>query len=80
MLELFTYLAAWLTYDVLVLDRGTKRTDAVHFFIDDGTRLLFAGNDDLCYRLCATVLLGNPRPFFSQMRLVTRSVSKLYLM
>jgi uncharacterized membrane protein YraQ (UPF0718 family) len=41
MLELFTHLATWLTYDVLVLDKGTKLADAVHFFIEDTTKIFF---------------------------------------
>ena len=41
MLELFTHLAAWLTYDVLMLDKGTKLADAVHFFIEDTTKIFF---------------------------------------
>ncbi len=41
MLELFTHLATWLTYDVFVLNKGTKLADAVHFFIEDTTKIFF---------------------------------------
>ncbi len=41
MLELFTHLATWLTYDVLLLDKGTKLADAVHFFIEDTAKIFF---------------------------------------
>lgn len=41
MLELFTDLATWLTYSVFALERGTKLADAVHFFIEDTTKIFF---------------------------------------
>lgn len=41
MLELFTHLATWLTYDVFTLVKGTKLSDAVHFFIEDTTKIFF---------------------------------------
>lgn len=41
MLELFTHLATWLTYGVLALEKDTKLADAVHFFIEDTTKIFF---------------------------------------
>jgi hypothetical protein len=41
MLEWFTHLATWLTYDVFSLEKGTKLADAVHFFIEDATKIFF---------------------------------------
>ena len=41
MLAWFTYLATWLTYDVLSLHKGTRLADAVHFFIEDTTKICF---------------------------------------
>jgi len=41
MLELFTRLATWLTYSVFTLEKGTKLADAVHFFIEDTTKIFF---------------------------------------
>ena len=39
MLEAFTYLADWLTYGVLGLSAETKLADAVHFFIEDTSKI-----------------------------------------
>lgn len=41
MLIFFTYLADWLSYDLLGLDRTTKLADAVHFFIEDTSKIYF---------------------------------------
>ncbi len=41
MLELFTHLADWLAYDLFSLEKGTKLADAVHFFIEDITKIFF---------------------------------------
>ncbi len=41
MLEIFTHLADWLAYDLFSLERGTKLADAVHFFIEDTTKIFF---------------------------------------
>ncbi|AOY89685.1 hypothetical protein BKP64_16740 [Marinobacter salinus] len=41
MLELFTHLANWLTYDLMGLNPGTKLGTSVHFFIEDTTKILF---------------------------------------
>lgn len=41
MLELFTDLATWLTYSVFALESGTKLADAVHFFIEDTSKIFF---------------------------------------
>jgi hypothetical protein len=40
MFEVFTQLATWLTYDIFSLDSETKLADAVHFFIEDTTKIL----------------------------------------
>ena len=39
MLEAFTHLADWLTYGVLGLSSETKLADAVHFFIEDTSKI-----------------------------------------
>ena len=39
MLEVFTHLADWLTYNVLGLASETKLADAVHFFIEDTSKI-----------------------------------------
>ncbi|MGB5444932.1 MAG: permease [Psychromonas sp.] len=39
MFEIFTWLADWLTYNVLDLSQGSKLADAVHFFIEDTTKI-----------------------------------------
>jgi len=39
MLEAFTHLADWLTYNVLGLASETKLADAVHFFIEDTSKI-----------------------------------------
>jgi len=39
MLKIFTILASWLTYDVFNLTAGTKFADAVHFFIEDTSKI-----------------------------------------
>lgn len=39
MFEIFTWLADWLTYDILQLDSSTKLADAVHFFIEDTSKI-----------------------------------------
>lgn len=41
MLELFTRLADWISYDLLSLEKETKLADAVHFFIEDTTKIFF---------------------------------------
>lgn len=41
MLEIFTRLADWGTYDALALERTTKLADATHFFIEDTTKIFF---------------------------------------
>ena len=41
MFEIFTRLADWSSYDLLALDRTTKLADAVHFFIEDTTKIFF---------------------------------------
>jgi len=41
MFELFTQLAEWAAYDVLRLDPGTRLGEAVHFFIEDVTKIFF---------------------------------------
>ncbi len=41
MLELFTSLADWISYSVLGLEKATKLADAIHFFIEDTTKILF---------------------------------------
>ncbi|HSV27987.1 MAG TPA: permease [Candidatus Omnitrophota bacterium] len=41
MLEAFTRLADWVAYDALALDRATKLADAVHFFVEDTTKIFF---------------------------------------
>ncbi|MEO5375864.1 MAG: permease [Alphaproteobacteria bacterium] len=41
MLELFTRLADWTTFDLLGLAQGGKAADAVHFFVEDTTKIFF---------------------------------------
>lgn len=41
MLELFTHLANWTAYSVLGLEKQTKLGDAVHFFIEDTSKIFF---------------------------------------
>lgn len=41
MLELFTRLADWMSYDLFSLERETKLADSVHFFIEDTTKIFF---------------------------------------
>lgn len=41
MLELFTRLADWVSYGLFSLEKGTKLADAVHFFIEDTTKIFF---------------------------------------
>ena len=41
MLELFTKLADVIAYDALNLTRETKLADAMHFFIEDTTKIFF---------------------------------------
>ena len=41
MLSIFTTLADWLTYSVFGLPLGSKLGDAVHFFIEDTTKIFF---------------------------------------
>lgn len=39
MLQIFSDLATWLTYGIFNLDPNTKLADAVHFFIEDTTKI-----------------------------------------
>jgi len=39
MFELFTDLATWLVFDVLGLSKSTKLGDALHFFVEDTTKI-----------------------------------------
>ncbi|MFT6984269.1 MAG: uncharacterized membrane protein YraQ (UPF0718 family) [Psychromonas sp.] len=39
MFEIFTDLADWLTYDLLQLTTGSKLADALHFFIEDTSKI-----------------------------------------
>lgn len=41
MLEIFTTLATWLTYDLMGLSPQTKLGTSIHFFIEDTTKILF---------------------------------------
>lgn len=41
MFEIFTRLADWTTYDALALAPGAKLADAVHFFVEDTTKIFF---------------------------------------
>lgn len=40
MLEIFTLFSDWFTFDILGLTYGEKRTDAVHFFVEDTSKIL----------------------------------------
>ncbi|MDW6005228.1 permease [Vibrio mangrovi] len=40
MFEVFTYLADWMTYRLFTLQSGTKLADAVHFFIEDTSKIM----------------------------------------
>ena len=41
MFEIFTRLADWTIADLLALETGTKLADAVHFFVEDTTKIFF---------------------------------------
>lgn len=41
MFDIFTAVADWTTFSFLGLDTGTKIADAVHFFIEDTTKIFF---------------------------------------
>jgi uncharacterized membrane protein YraQ (UPF0718 family) len=41
MFEIFTDLATWLVVDILGLSKATKLGDALHFFIEDTTKIFF---------------------------------------
>lgn len=41
MLDIFTTLANWLTYDLMDLNLETKLGTSIHFFIEDTTKILF---------------------------------------
>lgn len=41
MLEIFTQLATWMTYDLIGLSPATKLGTSIHFFIEDTTKILF---------------------------------------
>ncbi|WP_156950821.1 hypothetical protein [Terasakiella pusilla] len=41
MFEFFTWLADVLTYDIMGIERATKLADAVHFFIEDTSKIFF---------------------------------------
>lgn len=41
MFEIFTNLATWLVVDLLGMSRATKLGDALHFFIEDTTKIFF---------------------------------------
>jgi uncharacterized membrane protein YraQ (UPF0718 family) len=41
MFEIFTRLADWTIADLLALEPGTKLADAVHFFVEDTTKIFF---------------------------------------
>ena len=41
MFEIFTRLADWSAYDILQLEKGTRLAEAVHFFIEDVTKIFF---------------------------------------
>jgi len=40
MFQVFTILADWLTYQIFGLTKGTKFADAIHFFIEDTSKIL----------------------------------------
>lgn len=39
MLQIFSDLASWLTFDLMGLEPNTKLADAIHFFIEDTTKI-----------------------------------------
>ena len=41
MFDIFTDLATWLVVDVFELSKETKLGDALHFFIEDTTKIFF---------------------------------------
>jgi len=41
MFEIFTRLADWSAYDILRLEQGTRLGEAIHFFIEDVTKIFF---------------------------------------
>lgn len=40
MFEVFTHLADWMTYQLFAMQQGTKLADAVHFFIEDTSKIM----------------------------------------
>ncbi len=40
MFEVFTFLADWATYQILGLTKGTQLANAIHFFIEDTSKIL----------------------------------------
>jgi uncharacterized membrane protein YraQ (UPF0718 family) len=40
MLKIFTYLADWFTYSILGLSKDSRLAEAVHFFIEDSSKIL----------------------------------------
>ncbi len=40
MFEVFTILADWVTYQLIGLEKGIKLSDAIHFFIEDTSKIL----------------------------------------
>jgi len=49
MFEIFTDFAIWLVVDVLGISTATKLGGALHFFIEDTTKIFFIISDDLRY-------------------------------
>lgn len=41
MLEVFAQFADWITYNTLALEKETKLADAIHFFVEDTTKIFF---------------------------------------
>ncbi|MCF9079131.1 permease [Vibrio parahaemolyticus] len=39
MIEVFTHLADWMTYQLFAMQQGTKLADAIHFFIEDTSKI-----------------------------------------
>ncbi|PNH95578.1 hypothetical protein [Vibrio diazotrophicus] len=40
MFEVFTHLADWMTYQLFAMQQGTKLADAIHFFIEDTSKIM----------------------------------------
>ena len=40
MFAVFTHLADWMTYQLFAMQQGSKLADAIHFFIEDTSKIM----------------------------------------